>query len=37
MASTKTDITAGGVTDTKLKRGITGPLLYLFILGDVLG
>jgi len=23
--------------DTKLKRGITGPLLYLFILGDVLG
>ncbi|QEN13229.1 APC family permease [Mycolicibacterium sp. ELW1] len=24
-------------TDTKLKRKITGPLLYLFILGDVLG
>jgi APA family basic amino acid/polyamine antiporter len=24
-------------TDTKLKRGISGPLLYLFILGDVLG
>lgn len=23
--------------DTKLKRGITGPLLFLFILGDVLG
>ncbi|WP_026532864.1 APC family permease [Arthrobacter sp. H41] len=23
--------------DTKLERGITGPLLYLFILGDVLG
>ena len=23
--------------DTQLKRGITGPLLYLFILGDVLG
>ncbi|WP_434994783.1 APC family permease [Arthrobacter sp. Ld5] len=23
--------------DTRLKRGITGPLLYLFILGDVLG
>lgn len=27
--------TAGG--DTKLKRRITGPLLFLFILGDVLG
>ena len=25
------------VEDTKLKRGITGPLLFLFILGDVLG
>ncbi|MEC5198617.1 APA family basic amino acid/polyamine antiporter [Arthrobacter sp. PL16] len=24
-------------TDTKLRRGISGPLLYLFILGDVLG
>jgi len=24
-------------TDTKLKRKITGPLLFLFILGDVLG
>jgi hypothetical protein len=24
-------------TDTRLKRGISGPLLYLFILGDVLG
>lgn len=24
-------------SETKLKRGITGPLLYLFILGDVLG
>jgi hypothetical protein len=23
--------------DTKLKRKITGPLLFLFILGDVLG
>lgn len=31
---------ASGATadgDTKLKRGITGPLLFLFILGDVLG
>ncbi len=25
------------VPDTRLKRGISGPLLYLFILGDVLG
>ncbi|THJ68565.1 amino acid permease [Arthrobacter echini] len=29
--------TAEQVPDTRLKRGITGPLLYLFILGDVLG
>lgn len=26
-----------GDTDTRLKRGITGPLLFAFILGDVLG
>lgn len=29
--------TVANATDTKLKRKITGPLLYLFILGDVLG
>ena len=28
---------AAGPQDTKLKRAITGKLLYLFILGDVLG
>ncbi|MBG0740665.1 amino acid permease [Paeniglutamicibacter antarcticus] len=28
---------AGSSADTALKKGITGPLLYLFILGDVLG
>lgn len=33
MAATDTSADA----DTKLRRGITGPLLYLFILGDVLG
>jgi membrane protease YdiL (CAAX protease family) len=26
-----------GTVDGALKRGITGPLLFLFILGDVLG
>ncbi|WP_405218431.1 APC family permease [Agrococcus sp. Ld7] len=33
------DVTAarGDGVETKLKRGITGPLLFLFILGDVLG
>jgi len=27
----------GAETPTRLKRGITGPLLFAFILGDVLG
>jgi hypothetical protein len=33
--TTKSEDTAGA--DGKLKRNITGPLLFLFILGDVLG
>ncbi|MBO0679930.1 APC family permease [Mycolicibacterium sp. S2-37] len=39
MASDATAPTRDGEADTgdKLKRRITGPLLYLFILGDVLG
>jgi len=36
MASTKTTA-PDAESDSKLKRGITGPLLFLFILGDVLG
>jgi basic amino acid/polyamine antiporter, APA family len=32
-----TSDTATGEPDTKLKRRITGPLLFLFVLGDVLG
>lgn len=34
---TTSDAISTEVEPTKLKRGITGPLLYLFILGDVLG
>jgi amino acid transporter len=37
MASTTTTGQAAGDTDSKLTRRITGPLLFLFILGDVLG
>jgi amino acid transporter len=37
MASTTTTGQAAASTDTKLTRRITGPLLFLFILGDVLG
>ena len=32
-----TDRAPGGARDTPLKRAISGKLLYLFILGDVLG
>lgn len=34
---TTSDALASDTEPAKLKRGITGPLLYLFILGDVLG
>jgi len=37
MASDTTDAPAGAETPTKLRRAITGPLLFAFILGDVLG
>ena len=37
MPSTATTPDAAPGGDTKLKRAITGPLLFLFILGDVLG
>jgi APA family basic amino acid/polyamine antiporter len=37
MASTTTPGQAAASTDSKLTRRITGPLLFLFILGDVLG
>ncbi len=37
MTSEAQQRTAEGVPEGKLKRSITGPLLYLFILGDVLG
>jgi amino acid transporter len=37
MASTTTSGQAAAGTESKLTRRITGPLLFLFILGDVLG
>jgi len=37
MATTAEPKTKVGETDTRLRRAITGPLLFAFILGDVLG
>lgn len=37
MLPTDAPTTADGVADTRLRRAITGPLLFAFILGDVLG
>jgi APA family basic amino acid/polyamine antiporter len=36
-AASDTDSGSGSNSGSKLKQGITGPLLFLFILGDVLG
>jgi len=36
-AAANTDSGSGSNSGSKLKQGITGPLLFLFILGDVLG
>lgn len=37
MSKTTAATTEGSVSETRLRRAITGPLLFAFILGDVLG